>query len=403
MISFEIAPFTQDLIKLSRKQGRVTREMSKYYDEYEHEHDDLREEDAKIIQEHRKALFGLMANPEKKAAEKGSLTQVLLAMMGGGAQVPASGTAARREGQRNQGFGLGNAAINAVATDEQKARFGSLFAAMAITEPCCGSDTASIQTTAKLDPETNEWVLNGTKIFVTSGVYCEAVVVWASLDRSKGRPAIKSFVVEKGRPGISVTKREKKLGIRSSDTAVIVLEDCRIPYDNILGSPEIVEKKGGFRGVMATFDATRPGVAAGGLNQGRAALEYTKEKLEELGYTFPYDRNVNTLNAVQRDIIEMEALMDASSYLVMRAAAMMDERKPNNMEAAAAKAKAGKAASIVCQKCVAILGPLGYSREMLVEKMMRDCKISDLYEGTGQINTLIVARRILGFGRDQLK
>jgi len=403
MIDFEIAPLTQDLIKLARKHGRVTREMSKYYDEYEHEHDDLREEDAKIVRAQQMALLGLMANPEKKAGEKGSLSQVLLAMMGEGAMVPASGTAERKDGQRNRGFGLGNAAINAVATPEQKARFGSLFASMAITEPCCGSDTASIQTTAKLDPATNEWVLNGTKIFVTSGVYSEAVVVWASLDRSKGRPAIKSFVVEKDRPGITVTKREKKLGIRASDTAVIVLEDCRIPFDNILGSPEIVEKTGGFRGVMATFDATRPGVAAGALNQARASLEYTKEKLEELGYTFPYDRNVNSLNAIQRDIIEMEALLDASSHMVMRAAALMDERKPNNMEAAAAKAKDGKAASIICQKCVALLGPLGYSRDLLVEKMMRDCKISDLYEGTGQINTLIVARRILNFNRDQLK
>lgn len=234
-------------------------------------------------------------------------------------------------------------------------------------------------------------------------MYCEAVVVWASLDRSKGRPAIKSFVVEKDRPGITVTKREKKLGIRSSDTAVIVLEDCRIPYDHILGSPEIVEKKGGFRGVMATFDATRPGVAAGAINNARASLVFTKEKLEEEGYTFPYDKGVHELSSIQRDIIEMEALLDASSFLVMRAAALMDERKPNNMEASAAKAKAGKVASVICQKCVDILGPLGYSREWPSEKWMRDCKISDLYEGTGQINTLIVARRILGFNRDQLK
>ena len=397
MIDFTIAPLTKDLMKLYRKHGQVTRHLSRYYDEYEHEHDDLKPEDVEIVKQHQKELLAMMANPDGIKAERMFLQRVMMAMASGGGGLPAS------SGARGLGRGLGNAAINAVATEEQKARFGNMFAAMAITEPCCGSDSAAIQTTAKLDPETNEWIINGEKIFVTSGYYCEAVVVWASLDRSKGRPAIKSFVIEKDRPGITVTKREKKLGIRSSDTAVIVLEDCRIPYDNILGSPEIQEKKGGFKGVMATFDATRPGVAAGAINNAAASLEFTKEVLEKEGYTFPYDRGYHSLNAVQKDILEMEAMIEASKYLIWRAADLLDERKPNNLEASMAKAKAGKAASIVCQKCVDILGPLGYSRELLSEKWMRDCKISDLYEGTGQINMLIVARRILGFNRDQLK
>jgi len=398
MIDFEIAPLTKQIVKQMRVNGKISRDISRYYDEYEHEHDDVLDEHFEIAKQNQAAINKILANPDKKRAEKTFLGRVILSMSGTGGAIPTGSRSLTGRGR-----GLGNAAINAVATDEQKARFGDMFAAMAITEPCCGSDTASIQATAKLDEETNEWVLNGTKIFVTSGVYSEAVVVWASLDRSKGRPAIKSFVVEKTRPGITVTKREKKLGIRSSDTAVIVLEDCRIPYDNILGSPEIVEKKGGFRGVMATFDATRPGVAAGAVNHAKACLDFTKETLEKEGFTFPYDRGLYELSSIQRDIIEMEALLEASELMVMRSAALMDERKPNNLEASAAKAKAGKAASIICQKCVAILGPLGYSREWLVEKWMRDCKISDLYEGTGQINTLIVARRILNFSRDQLK
>jgi acyl-CoA dehydrogenase len=223
------------------------------------------------------------------------------------------------------------------------------------------------------------------------------------LDRSKGRPAIKSFVVEKDRPGITVTKLEKKLGIRASDTASILLEDCRIPYDNILGTPEIQEKKGGFRGVMATFDATRPGVAAGAVGIARAAFDFTKEKLEEEGWIFPYDKSIYQLNAIQRDFLEMEANLDAARLLIWKAASMMDRRERNSKEASMAKAKAGKAATLVCQKCVTILGPLGYSREWLVEKWMRDCKITDLYEGTGQINMLVVARQILGYTRDQLK
>jgi len=299
--------------------------------------------------------------------------------------------------------GLGNAAIEAVATPEQKARFGHLFAAMAITEPGCGSDTAAVQTTAVLDKDTNEWILNGEKIFVTSGQRSEAVVVWASLDRSQGRPAIKSFVVEKSRPGITVTKREKKLGIRSSDTVSIVLEDCRIPYDNILGSPEIKKKTGGIKGVMKTFDATRPGVAAGAVGAAQAALDLTREVLEKEGFCFRYGQNQHKLGAIEKEFIDMEASVDAARLLVWRAALMLSTGERNSLEASMAKAKAGRVATQVTQRCVALLGPLGYSCEWMAEKFMRDSKICDLFEGTGQINTLIVARQILGFTRDQLK
>ena len=228
-------------------------------------------------------------------------------------------------------------------------------------------------------------------------------MVWASLDRSKGRPAIKSFVVEKSRPGITLTKLEDKLGIRASDTASILLEECRIPYDNILGSPEIREKRGGFRGVMATFDATRPGVGAVAVGVARAALDFTREQIEGEGTSVVYDRSLNSLSSIQRDILQMEADLDAARLLVWRVAPMLDRRERNSKEASVAKAKAGKAASEICQKCVALLGPLGYSRAWLMEKWMRDCKITDLFEGTGQVNTLIVARNILGFSHHQLK
>jgi acyl-CoA dehydrogenase len=200
-----------------------------------------------------------------------------------------------------------------------------------------------------------------------------------------------------------LTKLEHKLGIRVSDTASIVLEDCRIPYDNILGSPEIREARGGQAGVLATFDATRPGVAAMALGVARAAMEFTKEKLEEAGYTFPYDRGIHSLSAVQKEVLEMEANLEAARLLVWQAAAMIDKAQRNSLEASMGKAKAGRAATLVCQRCVALLGPLGYSREWLAEKWMRDCKINDIFEGTGQIQMLIVARTILGFNRQQLK
>lgn len=397
MIDFELLPATKQMRQMVRALAEgVFRPVSRYYDD--HEHDKVQE------------LYDVVERMGLKTFRQG-----------GGGKPDADG---KKTSEPNVSLvvnmeelswgdvgimlcfpvrGLGNAAIDAVATAEQKARFGDKFAAMAITEPGAGSDTAAIATTAKLDPETNEWILNGEKIFVTSGHHSEAVVVWATLDRSQGRAAIKSFVVEKGTPGMTVTKLEHKLGIRASDTASIILQDCRIPHDNILGSAEIAERKEGLGGAMATFDATRPGVAAMAIGVARASLEFTKQKLEEEGYTFPYDVSEHKLNYVQKTMMEMEANLDVARLLNWRAASMLDDRLRNSLEASIAKAKAGRAATLVTQKCVELLGPLGYSREWLVEKWMRDSKITDIFEGTGQIQMLVIARNILGYSREILK
>ncbi|HWP66625.1 MAG TPA: acyl-CoA dehydrogenase family protein [Candidatus Limnocylindria bacterium] len=308
--------------------------------------------------------------------------------------------------------GLGGAAIAAAGTPEQKKRFLSRFqegepkwGAMAITEPGCGSDSAAIQTTAVRDGD--HWVLNGTKIFCTSGLMAAEkskgfVVVWATLDRSAGRAGIRAFVVEAGTPGMYVTKVEHKLGIRASDTATIVFEDCRIPLDNILGSAEIKQSKG-FKGAMATFDATRPIVAASAVGVARAALDFVKETLATNGIEIRYGAPLHTLTALERDVIEMEAQVQAARLLVWRAAWMMDNGLHNNLEASMCKSKAGLVVTQVTQKAVEIMGPLGFSRELLVEKWMRDAKISDIYEGTQQINQLIIARRILGYSSEELR
>ncbi len=312
---------------------------------------------------------------------------------------------------------LGGEAIKAVGTIEQKRRFMKRFTegepkwgAMAITEPCCGSDTANIKATARLDEETNEWVLNGEKIFVTSGLMAAQesdgfVVVWATVDPSAGRAGIKSFVIEAGTPGMKVTKVEEKLGIRTSDTASIVFEDCRIPYDNILGSPEVKRRDTteGFKGVMKTFDASRPLVAASAMGIARATIEFVKEALAKEGIEVRYGLPRHKLTALERDVLEMEAQYKAAWLLTLRAIAMLDQRLPNSLESSMCKVKAGKAVTLITQKAVEILGPLGYSRRLLVEKWMRDAKINDLFEGTGQINTLVVARQILGYTRRELK
>jgi acyl-CoA dehydrogenase len=312
---------------------------------------------------------------------------------------------------------LAGAAIEAVGTPEQQIRFLTRFAegdvpvwgAMAMTEPNAGSDTSAIETTAVFDEDTNEWVLNGEKIFCTSGGLAlneshGLVIVWATLDKSTGRAGMKPFVVDAGSPGVKVTKAEIKHGIRASDTVAIALQDARVPADNILGSPEVQADRGtkGFKGAMATFDASRPLVASGALGVGRAALEFVKEKLAEEGIDIPYDAPYHKLTAVQRDVLEMEAQLRAAYLLTLRAVALLDARIHNSLEASMAKVKAGKAVTQVTQKAVELLGAMGYSREWLVEKWMRDGKINDIYEGTGQINTLIVARRILDYSRKEL-
>ena len=172
--------------------------------------------------------------------------------------------------------GLGNSAIASVATEQQLEHYGGKWAAMAITEPEAGSDSAAIRTTAELDGD--EYVLNGEKIFVTSGDRADLIVVWATLDRSKGRAAIKSFIVERDNPGLKLDRLEHKLGIRASDTANFTLQDCRVPKEALLGDPEVKEK--GFAGVMETFDNTRPLVAAMAVGVTRAALEETRKQLE---------------------------------------------------------------------------------------------------------------------------
>jgi acyl-CoA dehydrogenase len=313
---------------------------------------------------------------------------------------------------------LGGYAIEATGTREQKMKFLKRFAegdtpvwgAMAMTEPGAGSDPAAIQTTARLDPETNEWVLNGEKIFCTSGKLAledsnGLVVIWATLDRNAGRAGMKSFIVEAGTPGVKIAKVEKKHGIKASDTAAIVLDNARVPYDHILGDPEVRkqgEGKVGFKGAMATFDASRPMVAASALGVGRAALEFVKEQFQNEGIEIPYGKPKGQLTAIQRDVIEMEAQWKAAWLLTLRASSMLDHGLHNSLEASMAKAKAGKAVTQITQKAVELLGPQGYSRDWLVEKWMRDGKINDIYEGTGQINLLIIARRILGYSSKEL-
>lgn len=295
--------------------------------------------------------------------------------------------------------GLGNSAIAAVANEEQLQRFNGVWAAMAITEPNCGSDSAAIRTTAtKVD---NEYILNGEKIFVTSGDRADAVVVWATLDKKLGRAAIKSFVVTKGTPGMTVERLEHKLGIKASDTATIRFENCRVPTSNLLGNTEIDVAKG-FAGVMETFDNTRPLVAAMAVGCAKAALERIKEIFKDqldANYATPYLQ----CSHIAAQIYRMEAEWEAARLLMLKAAWMADNKQPNSREASISKAKAGRVCNEITLRCVELAASVGYNEDELLEKWARDSKILDIFEGTQQIQLLIIARRELGKSSSELK
>ncbi|HET8639811.1 MAG TPA: acyl-CoA dehydrogenase family protein [Solirubrobacterales bacterium] len=296
--------------------------------------------------------------------------------------------------------GLGNSAIASVASEEQLERYGGKWAAMAITEPEAGSDSAAIRTTAELDGD--EYVLNGEKIFVTSGDRADLIVVWASLDRSKGRAAIKSFIVERDNPGLKLDRLEHKLGIRASDTANFILQDCRVPKEALLGDPEVNVEKG-FAGAMQTFDNTRPLVAGMAVGVTRAALEETRERLAEAGVEIDYDRPAFAQHAAAARFLEMEADYEAAYLLTLHAAWMADNSKPNSLQASMAKAKAGRTCVDVTLGCVELCGSVGYAENELLEKWSRDAKILDIFEGTQQIQLLIVARQLLGKSSAELR
>ena len=398
MIDFEPTPEQEEAIKMAHEFAKeFFRPISRYYDENEHE--SPRELIDKTWGERNKGTLALGLDVTASLR----IEELCWGDAGLFLCVP--------------GPGLGGAAIFASGTKEQLSRFLGRFnegepkwGAMAMTEPGCGSDTSAITATATRDGA--EWVLNGEKIFVTWGKRAAEspgglVVVWATVDKSAGRAGMKSFVVRAGTPGMRVEKLEKKLGIRASDTATIIFDNCRIPFENILGSPEVKKaNKGetkGFKGAMATFDATRPIVAAMAIGVGRAALDFVTETLQKEGIKIRYGVPRHKLTALERDVMEMEANYKAARLLTLRALWMMSQFQPNNLESSMAKAKAGLAVTKITQKAVEIMGPLGYSRKYLLEKWMRDAKINDIFEGTGQINMLIVARRILDYSRDQLR
>lgn len=300
------------------------------------------------------------------------------------------------------GPGLAGPSIMAAGTDEQRKRFLTdiftadaeepRFGALAVTEAQAGSDVSNVQTTAVRDGD--EWVLNGTKIYCTNGARAEIVVVNATVDKSAGRAGQKFFVVPKGTPGFKIGKIEKKLGLTASETAELVFEDCRIPFDHILGGEAALEPKGsGFKGTMKTFDSTRPSVAAMAVGIGRASYEYARDWVQaELPMTASFARKA----AIESKLAQMKRELEAARGLCWKAAWMADNKIPNSAEASMSKAYAPQVGMRACIGAIQIMGPEGYSKEHLVEKWFRDIKVYDIFEGTGQIQRVVISRKILG-------
>ena len=392
MIDFTLSEHDQKVLDGLREEALVARKYARYYDENEHEFPPDELEEAKDYP----TLFQLLEGRGEGDTSMGTLSMLISA-----AQAWGDYSVRMRRG----GGALGNTALQAAGTQEQQEKWGKYTLAMAITEPGCGSDPSRVQTTAVLDEATNEWVINGEKIFVTTGCRAEGVVLWATLDRSAGRPGIKSFLVMKDTPGFVVSHKEKKLGIRADDTAAYVFSDCRVPRENLLGGNEEIPKgggSGGFKGVMKTFNMTRPAVAAIGIGMAEAALDFTRDQLRAAGVDFEYGGSMHGQPAVVEKFQRLEALYEASWLTILRAAWLADNRKPNNLESSVCKAKAGQAVRQITQGCIEILGPMGISREHLLEKWFRDVRITDIYEGTGEIQRMITARALLGYTRKEL-
>jgi acyl-CoA dehydrogenase len=391
MIDFELSAKDQEVLDYVRQEALVCRKYARYYDENEHEFPPDELPEAKDFPGVAQAMQG---------RGEGDSGMVVMGMLMSAASTWGDYSVSVRQAKG----ALGNAALRAAGTPEQQEKFGDLTLAMAITEPGCGSDPSRVAMTAVLDEATDEWVLNGEKIFVTTGCRAEGVVVWATLDRSAGRAGIKSFLVEKDTPGFVVAHKEKKLGIRADDTAAYVFQDCRIPRSNLLGGDETIPKQssGGFRGVMKTFNMTRPAVAAAGLGMAQAALDFTRDVLEEAGVSLEYGPGVHAQSAVAQKFLDLEATFEAAMLTVLRAAWLAEQGKPNNLESSVCKAKAGSAVREITQGCIELLGSMGVSREHLLEKWFRDVRITDIYEGTGQIQNMIIARTILGYTRADL-
>jgi acyl-CoA dehydrogenase len=300
------------------------------------------------------------------------------------------------------GPGLGAPPVRATGTPEQKKRFFGMFADMdkgdlkwgayGLTEPGAGSDVAGIRTGCR--KEGDHWVLNGRKCFITNGGRAIWTVIFATVDPTLGRAGHRAFVVEKGTPGFLVGKIEEKMGLRANETAELVLEDCKVPAENLLGGEEAYQSKEGFMTAMKTFDNTRPLVGAMAVGIGRAAYEHARDFVKD---NYLLSRPIPRYAAIAERLARAGRRLEAARMLVWRATTMADLGQPNAKEASMAKAAAGQAAIAACIDAIEICGAHGSlsTEHALLEKWFRDIKVYDIFEGTGNIQRVVISKRLM--------
>lgn len=284
-------------------------------------------------------------------------------------------------------------AIYKFGNEEQKQKFlprltkGGSLGAFALTEPNAGSDAGAAKTTAILDPETNEYVLNGTKCFISGGSRADILLIFALTQPEKGLKGMSAIIVEKGTPGFSIGKVESKMGLSGSETAELIFEDCRVPVSNLLG------KEGqGFKIAMQALDGARIGTGAQGVGVAQGALElsvkYTKERVQ-------FGKPIGALQGIQWYIADMATKTEAAKALVYFAAYLKDADKPHTTEAAMCKLNAAENARFVTNLALQIHGGYGYMKDYPLERMYRDAKITEIYEGTSEIHKVVIARAVM--------
>jgi acyl-CoA dehydrogenase len=380
MIDFELTSADQKVLNSAHEQAIIGSRYARYFDKHE---DELTPPEFPEAKDFPNPVSLAEEGVDDSSGSRILHSLVMLETYWGGL------------GLHRSKWGLGNTVLKTVATPEQIEKWKNYTIAIAITEPGAGSDPANIRTTATFDRETDEWILNGEKIFISQAESGDAAMVFSRFVGPDGSRGMTTFLVEKGTPGFTVGPQLKKLGIRSHDTCNLLFENCRIPEFNHI--------KGDFKSTMSVFNDSRPMVGAMALGVARAALDFTREKLAERGIEVSYRGGVRSRSAVVDRLIRLEAQYEAALLTVLRSKWMEQQNVPPKVEASIAKAAGGKAARKITQGCIELLGPEALAEDHPLDRSFRDGRIFDIYEGAGEIQRLIIARSILGYTSRDLR
>ncbi|WP_174431985.1 acyl-CoA dehydrogenase family protein [Burkholderia metallica] len=383
MVDFTLTPKDEYLVNIAREDVEITRKYARYYDQH---HEELEPVELPEAAGRPDPYALLEADPAETSGP--IVTQALL-------QLEYPDVRMRRDTNRF----LGTKIVKYSGTPDQIERFGDKLLSIAISEPGAGSDPRAMVGSARHDEVTDEWILNGEKIYCSGfGEAAGAVVLLKGAPDERGIRPFCAFIVEKGAPGLQLLGQVDKMGMRAWDTADFVLQDCRVPSRNKLNAD--------FKRTMMVFNGSRAMVTAFGLKIARNMLDAVAENLRQAGQAPDYAEGRNARSAAQDRLIALEALYDATKLSVLHAKWSEQVNGVTNeqtmIEASMAKALGGLATRRITQECMELLGPLALTEQHLAEKWFRDARIFDIFEGAGEINRLIVARWLLGYSSKEL-